>query len=74
MVVGRKSRWKRVHLYNAGNRSQVVEGYVELGVKHLTLYAFSTENWNRPQYEVDMTLLVKALRAELNTFQKIQLS
>ncbi|MFA5245194.1 MAG: undecaprenyl diphosphate synthase family protein, partial [Pedobacter sp.] len=29
-----------------------VEGAVELGIKYLTLYAFSTENWNRPKLEV----------------------
>lgn len=44
----------------------------ELGVKFLTLYAFSTENWNRPKFEVDalMTLLVKTLKKELPEFQK----
>jgi undecaprenyl diphosphate synthase len=38
----------------------------ELGVKHLTLFAFSTENWNRPKYEVDalMELLVRSLKKE----------
>ncbi len=43
----------------------------ELGVKFLTLYAFSTENWNRPKFEVDalMTLLVKTLKKELPEFQ-----
>lgn len=40
-----------------------------LGIKHLTLYAFSTENWKRPQYEVDalMDLLVHTLNQELET-------
>ncbi len=44
----------------------VVEASGELGIEYLTLYAFSTENWNRPQYEVDalMSLLVSALRNE----------
>jgi len=43
-----------------------------LGVKAVTLYAFSTENWNRPKLEVDalMTLLTKALKNELPNFQK----
>lgn len=43
-----------------------VEAAGELGIQYLTLYAFSTENWNRPQYEIDalMTLLVSALRNE----------
>ena len=40
---------------------EVTEGCAEIGVKHLTLYAFSTENWNRPKMEVSalMELLVK---------------
>ena len=44
----------------------------EIGVKHLTLYAFSTENWNRPKLEVDalMTLLVNTLKKELPDFQR----
>lgn len=43
-----------------------VEAAGELGIQYLTLYAFSTENWNRPQYEIDalMSLLVSALRNE----------
>ncbi len=41
----------------------------ELGIKHITMYAFSTENWKRPQYEVDalMDLLVNTLSMELDT-------
>lgn len=48
------------------------EACAELGVKHLTLYAFSTENWNRPQLEVSalMTLLLKTINGELNTLLK----
>lgn len=44
----------------------------ELGVKHLTLYAFSTENWNRPKLEVEalMSLLVTTLKKELPEFQR----
>jgi undecaprenyl diphosphate synthase len=44
----------------------------ELGIKVLTLYAFSTENWNRPKKEVDtlMSLLVSSLKDELKTLQK----
>lgn len=44
----------------------------ELGVKYLTLYAFSTENWNRPQYEVDalMKLLVDTIDKETPTLNK----
>lgn len=48
------------------------EAAAELGVKYLTLYAFSTENWNRPQLEVIalMELLVSTIRKETNTLMK----
>ena len=51
---------------------QTVEGCAELGVKYLTLYAFSTENWNRPKAEVNglMQLLVKCIHEETPTLQK----
>ncbi|PKH50496.1 di-trans,poly-cis-decaprenylcistransferase [Tenacibaculum sp. Bg11-29] len=44
----------------------------EIGVKFITLYAFSTENWNRPKLEVDalMSLLVSTLKKELPDFQR----
>jgi undecaprenyl diphosphate synthase len=50
---------------------QTVEASAELGIKYLTLYAFSTENWNRPKLEVQtlMKLLVKALKKEIKTLQ-----
>ena len=49
-----------------------VEAAGEMGVKYLTLYAFSTENWNRPQEEVDglMELLVTAIRNEKESLMK----
>ncbi|HEY0111027.1 MAG TPA: isoprenyl transferase, partial [Fibrella sp.] len=48
---------------------EVTEGCAEIGIKYLTLYAFSTENWNRPKFEVDalMTLLVHTIRGEIKT-------
>lgn len=51
---------------------QVTEAAGELGIDHLTLYAFSTENWNRPKSEVDalMGLLVKAIRNEAENLHK----
>ncbi|QRR02268.1 isoprenyl transferase [Dyadobacter sandarakinus] len=51
---------------------EVTEGCAELGVSFLTLYAFSTENWGRPEYEVRalMELLVQSIRNELPTMQK----
>ena len=49
-----------------------VENCVKLNLEYLTLYTFSTENWNRPKIEVDtlMRLLVSSLKKELATFQK----
>ena len=49
-----------------------VEACVELGVENLTLYAFSTENWNRPKIEVKalMGLLIFSLKKEMDTMQK----
>jgi undecaprenyl diphosphate synthase len=49
-----------------------VEAAAELGVKHLTMYAFSTENWNRPKMEVDalMDLLVSTIQGEVKTLNK----
>jgi undecaprenyl diphosphate synthase len=49
-----------------------IESAAQIGVKAITLYAFSTENWNRPKLEVDalMSLLVNSLKKELITFQK----
>lgn len=46
----------------------VLKGCVELGVKNLTLYAFSTENWNRPKEEVDglMNLMVETISNEVS--------
>ena len=49
-----------------------IENCVKLGIENLTLYAFSTENWNRPKLEVEtlMKLLIKSLQKELVTLQK----
>ncbi|WP_353134829.1 isoprenyl transferase [Pseudopedobacter sp.] len=49
-----------------------VEGAAELGVEYLTLYAFSTENWNRPKLEVAalMELLVSTIAKETETLMK----
>ncbi len=48
-----------------------VETCARLGIKNVTLYAFSTENWNRPKLEVDtlMKLLISSLKKELKTLQ-----
>ncbi|RXR21226.1 isoprenyl transferase [Flavobacterium amnicola] len=49
-----------------------VETCARLGIENLTLYAFSTENWNRPKLEVDtlMKLLINSLKKELDTLVK----
>ena len=54
----------------------VVEGAGEIGIQYLTLYAFSTENWNRPKEEVEalMGLLVQAIVAETDNLHKNNVS
>ncbi|MCL5245809.1 isoprenyl transferase [Cellulophaga sp. 20_2_10] len=51
---------------------RVVESCAKIGVGYLTLYTFSTENWNRPKLEVDtlMRILVSSLRKEVKTLNK----
>lgn len=51
---------------------ETVECCAELGIKHLTLYAFSSENWNRPKLEVNalMELLIETIKKETDTFLK----
>ncbi len=63
-IFGHKSALKAVR--------EVCEGCAELGVGYLTLYAFSTENWNRPKMEVMalMDLLVSAINTETDTLIK----
>ena len=48
---------------------RILEAAVEIGVKYITIYAFSTENWNRPQKEVDtlMSLMTETLNKETQT-------
>lgn len=60
------------HQYGVLSVRKTVEICAEIGVNYLTLYAFSTENWNRPKYEVDalMELLVSALRKEIDLLKK----
>jgi len=64
----------RIFGHEKGSRTvkEIVEGCAELGVKNLTLYAFSTENWNRPKLEVQtlMKLLISSLKKEIKTLQK----
>jgi undecaprenyl diphosphate synthase len=50
----------------------IVEGCADIGIKYLTVYAFSTENWNRPAEEVDalMELLISTINQETATLTK----
>ena len=55
------------HLNGVESVRNVVEGAAELGIGYLTLYAFSTENWDSPAYEVTglMELLIETIRKEV---------
>lgn len=60
------------HYEGVNSVRDVVEAAGEVGVKYITLYAFSTENWNRPKEEVDalMELLVSTISAETPQLNK----
>lgn len=60
------------HFHGVESVRNIVEGCAELGVEYLTLYAFSTENWDRPHYEVTglIELLVETIRKETETLNK----
>ena len=80
VIMDGNGRWakkrglRRENGHRQGRKSvrKIVECCVELGIKNLTLYAFSTENWNRPKLEVDflMQLLFLSLKDELKTLNK----
>ena len=80
IIMDGNGRWaqqqgkNRLRGHEAGAKAvrKTVEAAAKLGIKHLTLYAFSTENWNRPKVEVAtlMTLLVRSLRLELARMTK----
>lgn len=80
VIMDGNGRWAQEHGKPRvfGHRSGVkavretAEAAAEIGVEYVTLYAFSTENWNRPKFEVDalMTLLVSTLRGEIRTLNK----
>ncbi len=80
IIMDGNGRWAKSQgqnrLYGHHNGVQAVrdtvEAAAEIGIKYLTLYAFSTENWNRPQAEVEglMSLLVATIKGELPTLQK----
>ena len=60
------------HFHGVESVRNIVEGAAELGIGYLTLYAFSTENWDRPASEVAglMSLLVDTIRKEVPTLNK----
>jgi undecaprenyl diphosphate synthase len=78
IIMDGNGRWakKRGFMRTLGHEKGVdavretVEAATELGVGYLTLYAFSTENWSRPKYEIDalMKLLVRSVNKERKTF------
>ena len=60
------------HFHGVESVRNIVEGCAEMGIEYLTLYAFSTENWDRPEYEVVglMELLVSTIRKEVDSLNK----
>ena len=60
------------HFHGVESVRNIVEGCAELKIEYLTLYAFSTENWDRPEYEVIglMELLVSTIRKEVESLHK----
>ena len=67
----KKKGYLRALGHESGTKSvrEVVETCAKLGIENLTLYAFSTENWNRPKLEVKllMNILINSLQDELKT-------
>lgn len=80
IIMDGNGRWAKVqgqdrlfgHYHGVESVRDVVEGCAELGVGYLSLYAFSTENWDRPAGEVSglMELLVQTIRKEVPTLNK----
>lgn len=80
IIMDGNGRWAKqrgkLRVFGHENGVQSVRDAVEtsgkLGIKYLTLYAFSTENWKRPKLEIDslMSLLVASLRKEVKTLHK----
>jgi undecaprenyl diphosphate synthase len=80
IIMDGNGRWAKLrgrarvfgHREGAKAVRRTVESAARLGIPNLTLYAFSTENWNRPKHEVNtlMKLLVNALKSELELMQK----
>ncbi len=84
IIMDGNGRWARQHgkerVYGHQKGAEavraVIEGSAEIGIRYLTLYAFSTENWNRPDDEVNalMGLMVESLNNETQTLLKNNIS
>ena len=77
IIMDGNGRWAKklgkLRVFGHKNGTKAVRSTVKtcakIGIKYLTLYAFSTENWNRPKYEVKtlMQLLISSLKDEIDT-------
>jgi undecaprenyl diphosphate synthase len=84
VIMDGNGRWarrrgkERIYGHHHGVRAvrKVIEAAAELGIQYLTLYAFSTENWNRPDDEVSalMDIMVESLNNETDTLLENQIS
>ncbi len=80
IIMDGNGRWARSkglprisgHKVGVDSVRDIVEACAQIGVKYLTLYTFSTENWNRPKDEVStlMRLLLSTIRKEINELHK----
>lgn len=77
IIMDGNGRWARQHghdrifghVHGVDTVREIAKASARLGIKYLTLYAFSTENWQRPKFEVDalMNLFVETIKSELET-------
>jgi undecaprenyl diphosphate synthase len=84
VIMDGNGRWarrrgkERIYGHHHGVKAvrKIIEAAAELGINYLTLYAFSTENWNRPDDEVSalMDIMVDSLNNETETLLKNQIS
>jgi len=80
IIMDGNGRWAKLkgkprtfgHRHGVTAVREAAESAAEIGVKYLTLYAFSTENWNRPKFEIDalMHLLLQTINKETKTLNK----
>lgn len=80
IIMDGNGRWAKMkgkprtygHKHGVTSVREAAEAAAEIGVKYLTLYAFSTENWNRPKFEVEalMHLLLQTINKETRTLNK----